>query len=59
VFHRSSRPAFESNASTAATSFCDGTSRSLVSDHAELDTGMLRSILRQAGVSPDEFRELL
>jgi predicted RNA binding protein YcfA (HicA-like mRNA interferase family) len=31
----------------------------VVPDHAELDTGTLRSILRQAGVSPDEFRELL
>jgi predicted RNA binding protein YcfA (HicA-like mRNA interferase family) len=31
----------------------------VVPDHAELDTGTLRSILRQAGLSPDEFRELL
>jgi len=31
----------------------------VVPDHKELDTGTLRAILRQAGVSPDEFQELL
>lgn len=31
----------------------------VVPDHTELDTGTLRSILRQAGLLPDEFRALL
>ncbi|MGA2427488.1 MAG: type II toxin-antitoxin system HicA family toxin [Candidatus Acidiferrum sp.] len=31
----------------------------VVPDHAELDTGTLRAILRQASLSPDDFRELL
>jgi predicted RNA binding protein YcfA (HicA-like mRNA interferase family) len=31
----------------------------VVPDHKELDTGTLRAILRQAGVSPEEFQELL
>jgi predicted RNA binding protein YcfA (HicA-like mRNA interferase family) len=31
----------------------------VVPDHAELDTGTLRSILRQANLSPDEFRKLI
>jgi predicted RNA binding protein YcfA (HicA-like mRNA interferase family) len=31
----------------------------VVPDHSELDTGTLRSILRQAGVSPEEFLALL
>ncbi|MCG3129577.1 MAG: hypothetical protein FLDDKLPJ_00311 [Phycisphaerae bacterium] len=30
-----------------------------VPDHKELDRGTLRSLLRQAGVTPDEFRKLL
>jgi predicted RNA binding protein YcfA (HicA-like mRNA interferase family) len=31
----------------------------VVPDHSELDTGTLRSILRQAAISPDEFVSLL
>ena len=31
----------------------------VIPDHNELDTGTLRAILRQAGLSPDEFRGLL
>jgi predicted RNA binding protein YcfA (HicA-like mRNA interferase family) len=31
----------------------------VVPDHSELDTGTLRSILRQSGVSPEEFLKLL
>jgi predicted RNA binding protein YcfA (HicA-like mRNA interferase family) len=31
----------------------------VIPDHNELDTGTLRAILRQAGLSPDEFRALL
>ena len=31
----------------------------VVPDHKELDTGTLRAILRQAGLSPDEFRVLI
>ena len=31
----------------------------VVPDHKELDRGTLRSILRQAGLSTDEFRRLL
>jgi predicted RNA binding protein YcfA (HicA-like mRNA interferase family) len=31
----------------------------VVPDHKELDTGTLRGILRQAGLSPDEFLELV
>ncbi len=31
----------------------------VVPDHSELDTGTLRSILRQAGISPEEFSSLL
>jgi predicted RNA binding protein YcfA (HicA-like mRNA interferase family) len=31
----------------------------VVPDHTELDTGTLRAILRQAGLSPDEFQKLL
>jgi predicted RNA binding protein YcfA (HicA-like mRNA interferase family) len=31
----------------------------VVPDHSELDTGTLRSILRQAGISPSEFSALL
>jgi predicted RNA binding protein YcfA (HicA-like mRNA interferase family) len=31
----------------------------VVPDHAELDTGTLRAILRQANLSPDEFRKLI
>ena len=31
----------------------------VVPDHKELDAGTLRAILRQAGISPDEFQELL
>ena len=30
-----------------------------VPDHKELDTGTLRAIIRQAGLSIDEFTELL
>ncbi|NNN04397.1 MAG: type II toxin-antitoxin system HicA family toxin [Elusimicrobia bacterium] len=30
-----------------------------VPDHKEIDRGTLRSILRQAGLSPDEFADLL
>jgi len=31
----------------------------VVPDHKELDTGTLRGILRQAGLSPDEFLVLI
>jgi predicted RNA binding protein YcfA (HicA-like mRNA interferase family) len=31
----------------------------VVPDHSELDIGTLRSILRQAAISPDEFVSLL
>lgn len=31
----------------------------VVPDHSELDTGTLRSILRQAAISPEEFVSLL
>ena len=31
----------------------------VVPDHQELDTGTLRAILRQAGLSPDQFEALL
>jgi len=31
----------------------------VVPDHSELDTGTLRAILRQAGISPDEFLQLI
>ncbi len=31
----------------------------VVPDHLELDTGTLRAILRQAGLSPDQFEALL
>jgi predicted RNA binding protein YcfA (HicA-like mRNA interferase family) len=31
----------------------------VVPDHKELDTGTLRAILRQAGLSPEQFQELL
>jgi predicted RNA binding protein YcfA (HicA-like mRNA interferase family) len=31
----------------------------VVPDHKELDTGTLRAILRQAGLSADEFRVLI
>jgi predicted RNA binding protein YcfA (HicA-like mRNA interferase family) len=31
----------------------------VVPDHSELDTGTLRSVLRQAGISPDAFAALL
>lgn len=31
----------------------------VVPDHSELDTGTLRSVLRQAGISPEEFGSLL
>jgi predicted RNA binding protein YcfA (HicA-like mRNA interferase family) len=31
----------------------------VVPDHSELDTGTLRSILRQAGISTEEFSSLL
>jgi predicted RNA binding protein YcfA (HicA-like mRNA interferase family) len=31
----------------------------VVPDHKELDTGTLRGILRQAGLSPDEFIALI
>lgn len=31
----------------------------VVPDHHELDTGTLRAILRQAGLSPDQFAALL
>ena len=31
----------------------------VVPDHPELDTGTLRAILRQAGLSPDQFEALL
>ena len=31
----------------------------VVPDHSELDTGTLRAILRQAGVSPEEFIKLI
>jgi predicted RNA binding protein YcfA (HicA-like mRNA interferase family) len=34
-------------------------SQVVVPDHKELDRGTLRSILRQAELSPDEFRELI
>ena len=30
----------------------------VVPDHSELDTGTLRSILRQAGIAPEEFQKL-
>jgi predicted RNA binding protein YcfA (HicA-like mRNA interferase family) len=31
----------------------------VVPDHAELDTGTLRAILRQAGIPPEEFTQLI
>jgi predicted RNA binding protein YcfA (HicA-like mRNA interferase family) len=31
----------------------------VVPDHSELDTGTLRSILRQAGISPEDFQKTL
>jgi predicted RNA binding protein YcfA (HicA-like mRNA interferase family) len=31
----------------------------VVPDHSELDTGTLRAILRQAGISPEEFNRIL
>lgn len=31
----------------------------VVPDHSELDTGTLRSILRQAGITPEELLRLL
>lgn len=31
----------------------------VVPDHKELDTGTLRGILRQSGLSPDEFLALI
>lgn len=31
----------------------------VVPDHRELDKGTLRAILREAGLSPDEFAKLL
>jgi predicted RNA binding protein YcfA (HicA-like mRNA interferase family) len=31
----------------------------VVPDHKELDTGTLRGILRQAGLSPDDFLALI
>lgn len=31
----------------------------VVPDHAELDRGTLRAIIRQAGLSIDQFKELL
>ncbi len=31
----------------------------VVPDHKELDTGTLRGILRQPGLSPDEFNDLI
>jgi len=33
--------------------------QAVVPDHSELDTGTLRSILRQAGVSAEQLLELL
>jgi predicted RNA binding protein YcfA (HicA-like mRNA interferase family) len=30
-----------------------------VPDHRELDRGTLRALLRQAGISPEEFQRLL
>jgi len=33
--------------------------RIVVPDHKELKTGMLRAIIRQAGLNVDEFMELL
>ncbi len=30
-----------------------------IPDHRELDRGTLRALLRQAGVTPDEFQRLL
>lgn len=35
--------------------FCQVT----VPDHKELDRGTLRGILKQAGISPEEFRKLV
>jgi predicted RNA binding protein YcfA (HicA-like mRNA interferase family) len=34
-------------------------SQVVVPDHKELDSGTLRSILRQAALSPEQFRTLL
>jgi predicted RNA binding protein YcfA (HicA-like mRNA interferase family) len=31
----------------------------VIPDHSELDTGTLRAVLRQAGISPEEFNRLL
>lgn len=31
----------------------------VVPDHRELDTGTLRAILRQAGINPEQFIQLL
>ncbi len=31
----------------------------VVPDHSELDTGTLRSVQRQAGISPEEFISLM
>jgi predicted RNA binding protein YcfA (HicA-like mRNA interferase family) len=33
--------------------------QAVVPDHSELDTGTLRSILRQAGITPEQFLEAL
>ncbi len=33
--------------------------QAVVPDHSELDTGTLRSVLRQAGISPEEFISLI
>jgi predicted RNA binding protein YcfA (HicA-like mRNA interferase family) len=33
--------------------------RAVVPDHREVARGTLRSILREVGITPDEFRELL
>jgi predicted RNA binding protein YcfA (HicA-like mRNA interferase family) len=33
--------------------------QAVVPDHSELDTGTLRFVLRQAGISPEEFISLI
>ena len=36
----------------------DGTYTAIVPHHREVSVGTLRSILRQAGINPDEFEKL-
>ena len=37
----------------------EGSQQLVVPDHRELDKGTLRAIIREAGLSPDEFAKLL